>query len=89
MLIVGDVSGIQEFVFALPEEQGGQARMLRARSFYVQTLAEVLAWRVQRALGPPAPVSGPIRLGRAVRAGIRLPQQLRSRQPRLRAIEGQ
>jgi hypothetical protein len=26
MLIVGDLSGIQEFVFALPEEEGGQAR---------------------------------------------------------------
>lgn len=53
MLIVGDLSGIQEFVFALPEEQGGQARMLRARSFFVQALSEVLAWRVQRALGLP------------------------------------
>lgn len=53
MLIVGDLSGIQEFVFALPEEEGGQARMLRARSFYVQALSEVLAWRVQRALGLP------------------------------------
>jgi CRISPR-associated protein Csm1 len=53
MLIVGDLSGIQEFVFALPEEEGGQARMLRARSFYVQALSEVLAWRVQRALELP------------------------------------
>ncbi|MBA2671447.1 MAG: hypothetical protein H0U67_13835 [Gemmatimonadetes bacterium] len=38
MLIVGDLSGIQEFVVALPEEEGGQARMLRARSFVVQAL---------------------------------------------------
>ncbi|CAN5389947.1 hypothetical protein BH24GEM3_BH24GEM3_02400 [soil metagenome] len=53
MLIVGDLSGIQEFVFALPEEEGGQARMLRARSFFVQALSEVLAWRVQRALQLP------------------------------------
>jgi CRISPR-associated protein Csm1 len=51
MLIVGDVSGIQDFVFAVPEEEGGQARMLRARSFFVQVLTEVLAFRVQRALG--------------------------------------
>jgi len=53
MLIIGDISGIQEFVFALPEDTAGQARMLRARSFYLQALTEVLAWRVQLALDVP------------------------------------
>ncbi|MGH7501817.1 MAG: type III-A CRISPR-associated protein Cas10/Csm1 [Longimicrobiales bacterium] len=53
MLIVGDLAGIQEFVFALPEDESGAARMLRARSFFVQALSEVLAWRVQRAMQLP------------------------------------
>jgi len=53
MLIVGDLSGIQEFIFALAEEEDGLARMLRARPFYVQALSEVLAWRVQRTLDKP------------------------------------
>lgn len=53
MLILGDISGIQGFLFALPEEEGGQARMLRARSFFLQILTESLAFRVQRALGLP------------------------------------
>lgn len=51
MLILGAISGIQEFVFALPAEGGGQARMLRARSFFVQALTEVAAFRTQQALG--------------------------------------
>src|SRR5690606_23669877 len=52
MLIVGDIAGIQDFIFDLPaEERGGQARILRARSFYVQILAEAVAFRIQRALG--------------------------------------
>lgn len=51
MLIIGDVAGIQDFIFDLPaEDTGGQARMLRARSFYVQILAEAIAFRIQRAL---------------------------------------
>lgn len=54
MLILGDVAGIQDFIFDLPaEERGGQARMLRARSFYVQILTEAIAFRIQRALGWP------------------------------------
>ncbi|MBI4540731.1 MAG: hypothetical protein HY704_14615 [Gemmatimonadetes bacterium] len=51
MLILGALSGIQDFVFALPEIEGGQARMLRARSFYVQVLTELLAVRVLHDLG--------------------------------------
>lgn len=51
MLILGAISGIQDFVFAVPEDEGGQARMLRARSFFVQALTEVVTFRIQKALG--------------------------------------
>ncbi len=51
MVVLGALSGIQDFVFAPSEEEAGQARVLRARSFFVQGLTEVLALTVQRALG--------------------------------------
>jgi|SRR5690625_1340055 len=52
MLIIGDISGIQDFIFDLPHEgKGGTARALRARSFYVQILTEVIAYRIQNVLG--------------------------------------
>src|SRR5690348_1302921 len=51
MIILGDISGIQNYVFDVAEEGGGQARRLRARSFFVQLLAETAALRVRRALG--------------------------------------
>ena len=50
MIVLGDVSGIQNYVFDVAEEGGGQAQRLRARSFFVQLLAEVAALRVLRAL---------------------------------------
>src|SRR3989442_518279 len=50
MLIVGDLSGIQEYLFDIAHEGGGQARRLRARSFFIQLLAEAAALRVIRAL---------------------------------------
>jgi CRISPR-associated protein Csm1 len=49
MLIVGDLSGIQEYLFDIAHEGGGQARRLRARSFFIQLLAECAALRVIRA----------------------------------------
>ncbi len=51
MVILGDISGIQNYVFdVVAEEGGGQAQRLRARSFFVQLLSEVAALRVLRAL---------------------------------------
>jgi hypothetical protein len=37
MIILGDISGIQNYLFDVAEEGGGQARRLRARSFLVAT----------------------------------------------------
>ena len=51
MLIVGDLSGIQDYLFDVAHEGGGQARRLRARSFFIQMLGECVALRVRRALG--------------------------------------
>ncbi len=53
MIILGDVSGIQNYVFDVAEEGGGQAQRLRARSFFVQLLAEIAALRLLRALEWP------------------------------------
>jgi CRISPR-associated protein Cas10/Csm1 subtype III-A len=50
MIVLGDISGIQGYVFDVAEEGGGQARRLRARSFFVQLVAETAALRVRRAL---------------------------------------
>src|SRR5207248_2672607 len=53
MIILGDISGIQAYVFDVAEEGGGQAQRLRARSFFVQLLAETVALRILRALEWP------------------------------------
>jgi len=53
MIILGDISGIQNYLFDVAEEGGGQAQRLRARSFFVQLLAETAALRVRRALEWP------------------------------------
>ncbi len=53
MIVLGDISGIQSYVFDVAEEGGGQAQRLRARSFFVQLLAELAALRVLRALEWP------------------------------------
>ena len=50
MIVMGDISGIQNYVFDVAETGGGQARRLRARSFFVQLLAETVTLRVCRAL---------------------------------------
>jgi CRISPR-associated protein Csm1 len=49
--VSGDLSGIQDYVLNVSAAGGGQARRLRARSFYVQAVGEVAAWRVLRAFG--------------------------------------
>ena len=50
MLIAGDLSGIQDYVLGVAYE-GGQARRLRARSFFVQALAEAALVRILRSSG--------------------------------------
>src|SRR5208283_6219361 len=54
MIVLGDISGIQTYLFDVAEAGGGQARRLRARSFFMQLLAEVAALRTLRALGWPS-----------------------------------
>lgn len=54
MIVLGDISGIQRYLFDVAEAGGGQARRLRARSFLVQALAECAALRVREALGWPS-----------------------------------
>lgn len=53
MIILGDISGIQNYVFDVAEDGGGQAQRLRARSFFVQLVAETAILRVLRALDLP------------------------------------
>ena len=51
LFVAGDFSGIQDYVLNVSTAGGGQARRLRARSFYVQAATEVVAWRVLQAFG--------------------------------------
>jgi CRISPR/Cas system-associated protein Cas10 (large subunit of type III CRISPR-Cas system) len=53
MIMLGDISGIQGFVFDFAEEGGGQAQRLRARSFMVQLIAKVASIRILNALNCP------------------------------------
>lgn len=51
MLILASISGIQDFLFAVRDEGGKQARSLRLRSFRIQLLAEAVALRLLDAAG--------------------------------------
>ncbi|MFN4148834.1 MAG: type III-A CRISPR-associated protein Cas10/Csm1, partial [Rhodocyclaceae bacterium] len=53
LLIQGDFTGIQEFIFAGGESQRQVARLLRGRSFYVSLLTELAALKVLEALDLP------------------------------------
>ncbi len=53
MIVLGNISGIQNYLFDVAEDGGGQAQRLQARSFFVQILAETAALRVLRALQWP------------------------------------
>ena len=54
LLVQGDFSGIQDFIFATGgETQKRAAKLLRGRSFYVSLLTECAALRVLEALGLP------------------------------------
>ena len=45
LVIGGDLSGIQSFIYNLGANKSG-AKRLRARSFYIKTLSEVLSYRI-------------------------------------------
>jgi CRISPR-associated protein Csm1 len=47
-LLKGDVSGIQEFIFNIPSD--GAARMLKARSFFLQALIKLCIKKIQTTL---------------------------------------
>jgi CRISPR-associated protein Csm1 len=51
MLIIGELSGIQDYLFDVTDRAGGQSRRLRARSFFLQALSEIAALRILRAAG--------------------------------------
>lgn len=51
LLVVGDFSGIQKFIYTLTSS--GAAKSLRARSFYLQLLSEIVALNLLEALGVP------------------------------------
>jgi CRISPR-associated protein Csm1 len=51
LLVVGDLSNLQNFIYTLASE--GAAKSLRARSFYVQMLCEAIALNLLRALHLP------------------------------------
>ncbi|MCA1926562.1 MAG: type III-A CRISPR-associated protein Cas10/Csm1 [Thiobacillus sp.] len=53
LLVQGDFTGIQEFIFAGGESQRQVARLLRGRSFYVSLLTELAALKVLEALDLP------------------------------------
>jgi len=52
LLIGGDVSGVQDWLYAL--SSSGVAKGLRGRSFYLQLLAEIIAYYVLEQLGLPS-----------------------------------
>jgi len=53
LLVAGDVSGIQQYIFGITSAAGGVARKLRARSLFVQLCSEVAAHKVLRNLKLP------------------------------------
>ena len=52
LLVAGDFSGVQDFIYTL--SSSGAAKSLRARSFYLQLLGEVVLTAMLDALGLPA-----------------------------------
>jgi hypothetical protein len=51
MLILADLSGIQDYLFEVREVGGKQARTLRFRSLYIQLITEAVGARLLRAAG--------------------------------------
>lgn len=46
LLVAGDISGIQQYIFGITSAAGGVARKLRARSLFVQLCTEVAAHKL-------------------------------------------
>ncbi len=53
MIIIGALSGIQDYLFNVQETGGGQAKSLRYRSFRIQLMAEAIAVRLLDRLDLP------------------------------------
>ncbi len=53
ILLMGDVSGIQSYIFDVLTQQGKVAKRLRARSLFVQLLSEVASHKIIHKLGLP------------------------------------
>jgi len=53
LLVAGDISGIQQYIFGITSAAGGVARKLRARSLFVQLCSEVAAHKVLHNLKLP------------------------------------
>jgi CRISPR-associated protein Csm1 len=53
LYVAGHLSGIQDYVLSVSAAGGGQARRLRARSFYVQVIEEIAARAVAEKFGEP------------------------------------
>jgi CRISPR-associated protein Csm1 len=51
MIVLGEISGIQNYLFDVADAGGGQARRLRARSFFLQVIPDLAAIRITRELG--------------------------------------
>ncbi|MGH9396299.1 MAG: Cas10/Cmr2 second palm domain-containing protein [Terriglobia bacterium] len=51
LYVAGDLSGIQDYVLSVSTAGGGQARRLRARSFYVQVIEEIASRIVAKEFG--------------------------------------
>ena len=58
---MGDLSGIQPYLFDVAESGGGQAQRFRARSFFLQILPEAAALRVLQAMPRPPRLNRPTR----------------------------
>ncbi|MGB4703942.1 MAG: type III-A CRISPR-associated protein Cas10/Csm1 [Candidatus Saccharicenans sp.] len=53
VLVSGDISGIQSFIYEVTSERA--LKGLRARSFYVQLISEILAKKILKEFGLPEP----------------------------------
>lgn len=53
MLVQGDLSGIQDYIFGILNQHGKIAKRLRARSFYVQMLSEIASHKILHAFHLP------------------------------------
>jgi len=54
LLVTGDISGIQSYIFGITKAAGGVARKLRARSLFVQLCTEVAAHKILHKLQLPS-----------------------------------